>query len=85
MKRKIILGTLIGLGLLGWIGFKIWMKIDEQKQLDAISGNGQNMTVNIPTVKVLAATHEAIQETLHLVGNIQAEENLPFNPVSVAA
>lgn len=77
MKKIVILSII--LTFFGFIGFKVKVKLDQNRVQQSMAQNsGSNVT--IPLVKTLEVTLEPIRETLELVGNIEAETEINIQP-----
>lgn len=77
MKKIVIIS--ICLVLFGFTGYKVKLKLDQNRvQRSIVQNGGPNVT--IPLVKTLEVTLEPIRETLELVGNIEAETEINVQP-----
>lgn len=77
MKKVVFLSII--LILFAFIGYKIKIKLDQNRIQQSMTQNGGS-NVTIPLVKTLEVTLEPIRETLELVGNIEAETEIPIQP-----
>lgn len=77
MKKVVFLSII--LIFFAFIGYKIKIKLDQNRIQQSMTQNGGS-NVTIPLVKTLEVTLEPIRETLELVGNIEAETEIPIQP-----
>jgi RND family efflux transporter MFP subunit len=76
--KKIVIISII-LVFFGFIGYKVKIKLDQNRVRQSVAENsGSNVTT--PLVKTLEVTLEPIRETLELVGNIEAETEISIQP-----
>lgn len=76
MKKVVILSVI--LILFGFIGYKVKIKLDQNRIQQSMVQNTQG--ASIPLVKTLEVTLEPIRETLELVGSIKAETEISIQP-----
>jgi RND family efflux transporter MFP subunit len=62
-----------------FISYKVKIKLDQNRIQQSMTQNGGS-NVTIPLVKTLEVTLEPIRETLELIGNIEAETEIPIQP-----
>lgn len=77
MKKVVFLCII--LIFFAFIGYKVKVKLDQNRIRQSMTQNGGS-NVTIPLVKTLEVTLEPIRETLELVGNIEAETEIPIQP-----
>lgn len=81
MNRKKIIWLSLALVFIVSIGFKVWQKIDQnQKTLTGQNGRGNQPMISVPLVQVIRVKPEPIRETIRLMGNIEAEEEVAIQP-----
>lgn len=77
MKKIVVI--IVIFGFLGFTGYKVKLKLEENRaQQSMVQNGGPNVTV--PLVKTLEVTLEPIRETLELVGSIKAETEIAVQP-----